>query len=253
MNITISNIVAAVATTALFSVLSACDADAEEPGTARQGSSTVSPSTAIDTKTWTTYTSARYDFKLGHPRGWTEYPALRDWTFDIDARDSLSPAIDAFLSPKGDVRVGVWNVPLDSGTSVHDSMPAIRAWVEDYCVATGNTPCTGIDDRAVELCLEARDCHPGLLVPFKDDVQAFFSGGIYEANAVTVVAVWRGESASSTAPYGGSQRLLEAFLSTMEVRPASAALSERFSDEPIDTSPRDCSAMHGWERGSGCL
>jgi len=50
MNITISHIVAAVATTAvLSSVLAACGADAAEP--TRPGSSTVSPATSVDTNT----------------------------------------------------------------------------------------------------------------------------------------------------------------------------------------------------------
>ena len=123
--------------------------------------------------------------------------------------------------------MSVWNVPLDPRTSVHDSMPDIKAWVEDYCEASDNTPCTGIGDRAVELCLEKWDCHPGLLVPFKDDVQAFFSGGIYDADAVTVVAVWRRQLAPATTRYGGSQRLLESFLATMEVWPASTPRSDR--------------------------
>ena len=58
-------------------------------------------------------------------------------------------------------------------------------------------------------------------------MQAFFSAGIYDADAMTVVAVWRGESDSAVSPYGGAQRLLEAFLSTMEVWPASTPYEER--------------------------
>jgi hypothetical protein len=182
---------------------------------------------AIDTSDWTTYTSDLYDLEVGHPPGWTETPASRKWILDTDGKDFLSPAHEAFLSPSGHIRVSVWNVPLEPGTSVHDSMSASRAWVEAYCQASGNTPCTGIADRAVELCLEKWDCHPGLLVPFRGDVQAFFSGGIYDADAMTVVAVWRRESAPATTPYGGSQRLLEGFLSTMEVWPASTPRSDR--------------------------
>ena len=71
------------------------------------------------------------------------------------------------------------------------------------------------------------DRHPGLLVPFENDVQAFFSGGIYAQDAMTVVAVWRAESSRHVARYGGSRRLLEAFLSTMEVWPSSTPLHER--------------------------
>jgi hypothetical protein len=118
-------------------------------------------------------------------------------------------------------------VPLDPGTGI-ESIGDIAAWVEEYCEASSNTPCTGIEDRAVELCLEKWDCHPGLLVPFENDVQAFFSGGIYDAGAMTVVAVWHGQSAPAVAPFGGSQRLLEAFLSTMAVWPASTPRDERY-------------------------
>ena len=144
---------------------------------------------AIDTSDWTTYTSDLYDLEVGHPPGWTETPASRKWLLDADGKDFQSPAHDAFRSPEGDVRVSVWAAPLDP-TTREETTDYVEAWVEDYCEASGNTPCTGIGDRAVELCLEKWDCHPGLLVPFQDDVQAFFSGGIYDADAMTVVAVW---------------------------------------------------------------
>jgi hypothetical protein len=86
-------------------------------------------------------------------------------------------------------------------------------------VKSGNSPCTGVAERAVELCLEPRDCHPGLLVPFKEDVQAFFNGGSFSNDAMTIVAVWRPEKDKSVAAFGGSRRLLEAFLGTMDIRP----------------------------------
>ena len=103
------------------------------------------------------------------------------------------------------------------------------AWVEDYCERSGNSPCDGIADRAVELCLEARDCHPGLLVPFGDDVQAFFSGGIYSSNAMTIVAVWESEAAPSVTPYGGAQRLLESFLPPWRSGPPRRRFPERLA------------------------
>jgi hypothetical protein len=109
-------------------------------------------------------------------------------------------------------------------------LPTLLAWVGGYCEASGiSSPCTGVEDRAVELCLEARDCHPGVLVPFESQVQAFFSGGIYNGDAMTVVSVWRGESDPSVAQYGGAQRLLEGFLSTMLVWPASTPFEERIA------------------------
>ena len=195
-----------------------------DPGIVNQPSQPSDPSEseALDTSDWTTYTSDLYDLEVGHPPDWTVTPATRKWRLDTDGTDFLSPAHVAFRnpdgSPEGDVRVSVWTAPLDPKTR-EETFAYLEAWVEDYCEATENTPCTGIADRAVELCLETRDCHPGLLVPFKYDVQAFFSGGDYAQDAMTIVAVWRPESDASVVPYGGSQRLLEAFLSTMDVRP----------------------------------
>jgi len=116
------------------------------------------------------------------------------------------------------VRVSAWTVP--SGPKEgHGTWHEVEAWVQAYCERTGNSPCTGIHERAVPLCLEKRDCHPGLLVPFQDDVQAFFTNGA-PGTPMVVVAVWRGQDDPTTAPYGGSRNLLEAFLSTMDVQPA---------------------------------
>ncbi len=57
-----------------------------------------------------------------------------------------------------------------------------------------------------------------VLVPFHTEVQAFFVSG-NESDRMTIISVWRGESDTWTASYGGSTRLLEAFLSTMNVVP----------------------------------
>jgi hypothetical protein len=208
------------------------DRDSTEPGLAGASSRPSTPSSSfakdhIDTRTWTIYTSAQYGFNVGHPADWKEIPASWGWRSDADAEDPLSAAHDTFQSPSDDLRVSVWNVPLDPGARVESSSDDFIAWVEDYCARSHNSPCTGIDDRAIQLCLEEWDCHPGLLVPFENNVQAYFSGGIYDGDAMTVVAVWQGESAPPVASFGGSQRLLEAFLSTMQVWPASTPREER--------------------------
>lgn len=189
-------------------------------------SPSMSPQPRTGPRSWETYESTQYAFTIGHPPDWTELPATRDWTWEFDDLDFRSKAHEAFLSPDGHVRVSAWNAPLDAGAR-EESIPNLVEWVEDYCEESGNSPCTGIADRAVELCLEKWDCHPGLLVPFENDVQAFFSGGIYAQDAMTVVAVWRRESSRFVASYGGSQRLLEAFLSTMQVWPSSTPRSQR--------------------------
>ena len=173
----------------------------------------------LDQTAWTMYTSARYGFTIGHPADWTELPATRAWSFDLDS-DELAPrsaGAEHFTSPNGQVRVSVWTVPLEAG-QVIESWGDVEAWVGDYCERTGTAGCTAIHDRVVPLCIEKRDCHPALLMPFIDHVQAFGTGGVLP-EGMLVIAIWRGESDAAVAPYGGSQRLLEAFLSTMGVWP----------------------------------
>ena len=180
---------------------------------------------------WEIDETDRYGYNVGYPPGWTMRSAERDWTFEADAADPASPAMEDFIAPDGSVRVSVWSVPLDPEKVPEDwgwvPPQDLVPWVESYCEATGNAPCTGILERAVPLCLERRDCHPGLLVPFDDDVQAFFSAGIYPQDEMIVMSVWRGASDPAAAPYGGSQALLEDFLSTMAVWPESVPLEER--------------------------
>ena len=54
-------------------------------------------------------------------------------------------------------------------------------------------------------------------MPFDDDIQAYFTAGIYDHETMIVVATWS----------GGSQQVLEAFLSTMSVWPESVPFEER--------------------------
>lgn len=168
----------------------------------------------VDTTGWTTYVSERYSFAIGHPADWTVETSNHDWTMEADASLFGNTGEEAFMSPDGDIRVSAWAVPSETP----ESPEGVEAWAEQYCQASANTSCTDIRERAAPLCNERWDCHPGLLVPFDSDVQAFFTGGQYQQ--MVVVAVWRPESHSSVADYGGSRALLEAFLSTMDVCPA---------------------------------
>ena len=194
---------------------------------------------SLEPVTWPIYGSTRYSLgnnsTIGYPADWTLHRSDHVWTYKADGHDALSTGQEAFLNPEGDVRVSAWDVPRDpaEGTMWADSAAEtwanIEAWAQAYCERTGNTPCSDIHGRAVPLCLEKWDCHPALLVPFQDDVQAFFTNG-GEGAPMTIVAVWRGPSDPSTARYGGSRRLLEAFLSTMDVLPAVMSPSEQTRD-----------------------
>ncbi len=193
---------------------------------------------ALDTATWRAYTSSQYTFDptgygpaplvVGHPPDWTVDPASRAWVLDTDAADRLSPAMDDFSAPTGDVRVSVWSAPV--GLDSFAPTSEVGAWIERYCRKTGSSSCAGILDGAVPLCVERRDCHPGLLVgvspPFDRDAQAFFTGGIYDSEMV-VVTLWREKTDLPVARYDGGRRLIEAFLSTMGVWPESTPGDKR--------------------------
>lgn len=174
----------------------------------------VIPEMPTDTSSWVGFQSRRYGLTICHPADWEVLSSDHDWALDTDAVDPVSTGQEGFISPAGDVRMGMWSVALDPGTAT-ESWEVVEAWVEAYCEQTEDPSCAGFQDRAVELCNERWDCHPGLLVPFRDDVQAFFIGG----KGMVVVAIWRGELDPSVARYGGARQLLEAFISTMDVCP----------------------------------
>jgi hypothetical protein len=183
-----------------------------QPSTVAPSSAPPSPSQApspsqsaspMDTATWTTYTSERYGITIAHPADFTERPAVRDWTFEADAANWLSTAQESFVRQDGQLRVSAWSVAVEPGTTV-------EAWIQAYC-SKNTEPCTGIADRAIAVYAEPRDRHPGLLVSFADDVQAFFLSG----DRISVIASWRPDSHSSVASYGGSIRLVEAMALSM--------------------------------------
>jgi hypothetical protein len=163
----------------------------------------------IDTTDWPMYESERYGFSIGHPPGWTVTTADRDWTLAADGADWLSPAQERFTSPDEEIRVSAWSVPTDTA----ETLEGVEDWIGTYC-EEATTPCFDIPERAQQLCNEGLNCHPGLLVTFKEEVNAFFTGGDYGGQMVVVV-VWRPSDLADE--YGGPQRLLEGFLATMDV------------------------------------
>jgi hypothetical protein len=194
-------------------------ASAASPSPTALPSPTLNP--LLDTSTWTPYTSEQYGFTIGHPSDWTVEPADRAWNLETDATDFLSTAADSFYT-RGPaeglgVRLSVWSVPFEYAND--ETYEEVEAWVQSYCEATGSSTCASMLDVAVPLCIEVRDCHPGLLVAGDVDTQAFFSGGSYDGQMV-VVSIWRTDDDPSVAAYGGGRKLLEAYLSTMCVWPS---------------------------------
>ena len=164
----------------------------------------------LDTSTWTTYTSNRYGFSIGHPADWTVSPADHVWTLAKDTPSFQSSAIESFNSPDGHVRASAWSVAVQPGTSAD-------AWLQTYC-PKNTYSCSEIQTGAVAVSM---DGHAGLLVRFTDDTQSFALVG----NRMYVVTIWRSDSDPSVSSYGGAQRLLEGYLSTMHLLPGGPAPS----------------------------
>ena len=180
--------------------------------------SSTSPATLPPASVWTEYTSDVHGFTIAYPPGWRlESEATRAWdpALDVPLRGNASPYAEIFVNEQGSVAFSVWRVPADI-QAIENSRSALIAWVEEFCDSmTYYKPCSGIAERAVPMCRERADCHSdAVIVPFDDDVLAFFVGA---DDALTLAQVWWGDSAPEVAPYGGSIRLLQAFLEPMNV------------------------------------
>jgi hypothetical protein len=170
-------------------------------------SPTTAPAATLDTAAWTTYTSTRYGFTIGHPADWPVIPSNHNWAFPADATDFPPSGGETFHSPAGDVAVSAWSVAVAPGTT-------ITSWLQTYCpAAESDSPCSSLGSSTIGTSM---DGHAGSLVRYKEDTQAYILIG----NRLYIVGCWRPESDPTVAPYGGATRLLNGYLSTMHLLPA---------------------------------
>jgi hypothetical protein len=162
------------------------------------------PSPTLRTATWTTYVSNRYGYTIAHPADWTVRPATGTYAAPADAPTTVT---DGFIAPGQTVYASVWSVAVAPGTSA-------AAWIQAYCPKQ-TSPCTGIPGRAVAVSM---DGHPGELVVFTNDVEAF----ILVNNRMYVVAEWRPDNDQTDLHYASGTLLVEDFLSTMHLLPGGA-------------------------------
>jgi hypothetical protein len=156
----------------------------------------------LDTSSWFLYVSRWNWLGVEYPRGWTAIDADHAWSLDADAAWP-NTAADTFVSPDGRVKLASWSVVVDPGTN-------LLTWIEAYC-PRNTSPCTGIQDRAVPVVADDKLHVSGLLIPFKDNVQAFF----LDVDRIYMVAVWRPESDPGLVQFGGGRRILEAMSASM--------------------------------------
>ena len=198
---------------------------------------------AIDTSDWTTYKSDLYDLEVGHPPGWTETPATRKWRLD-DGRQGLpEPRARGLPAPRRYVRVSVWAAPLDP-TTREETTDYLEAWVEDYCEAIGQH--TVHRDRRPRRRAVPREV--GLPSRPAGAVQGRRPGllqrrHLRRQDAMTVVAVWRPESAPpawrrTAVPSGSSKASCPPWRSGPHQRQGPTATDYTHSRSTIgDTTP----------------
>ncbi|MEV4688685.1 hypothetical protein [Microbacterium sp. LWH3-1.2] len=133
----------------------------------------------------------------------------------IAAPPSAEPVTPAH--PTADVSDFVTIDPIGFGMRPGTGPARLSAWATQYCEVSGRSPCTGIADRAVRLCIERVDCHPALPVPFNEGTAAFVSGGRF--TVPIVYAVWLSEEDPLLAPFGSTRSLLQSYLLTVGVCP----------------------------------
>jgi hypothetical protein len=178
-----------------------------EPSPTAVASPTLGP---IDTATWTTYTSTRYGFSIGRPAGWTvKQRSDHAWTLAADF-DWQTKASEGFTPADTSIYVTAWSVAVPAGMSAD-------AWIQVYCLTGATSPCTGLQAVSSPVTM---DGHPGVLIRTNDTEAFTLVGG-----RMYVVALWESFDDPAGAPYGGNDRLLKGFLSTMHLLPGGPAAS----------------------------
>jgi hypothetical protein len=189
-----------------------------EPRSSPQTTPTLTP---IDTSSWLPFVSEHYGFSITYPPDWEANQGRGDWTFPEDTAwpDGVEVSDWFFLDDpeSGFVAASVWSVELEPGTSADE-------WFGNYC-AVEATPCDS-DEPSVAASL---DGHAGRLVRASDPL-AYFGIG----DRLYMLAVWQPEDHPSVERYGGGHRLLEAFLSTMQLLPGEELASPPDITDVVD-------------------
>ena len=197
-------------------------APAAAPSPTTAAAATLGP---LDTTAWTTYTSTRYGFTIGHPTDWNERPADHAWTVDAPVvsgePDAMGTSTEGFIAQAHPILVSAWSVAVVPGTDA-------TTWIADlYCPSlyvpspSDPAPCDRLGPGGPRVTAVTVDGHVGTLVRFAEDTQAFILVG----SRMYIVACWRPEDEPSVAAYGGATRLLQGFVSTMHLLPGGPATS----------------------------
>jgi hypothetical protein len=182
------------------------------PTSASSPMTTIDP---VDTTAWTPYTSRQYGLSYRHPSDWTVISASREFSPAADTIfDPLSPAMDRFQNPAGNLEVRILSLP--GQVELSDGVFDVNDWVQAVCEPNarfelGNCPQGA--ERAASICLRSPECPPAAITRYAGDTHAYASSSDTDS---TIVAIVTGtELSPELEPYGGPRGLLVAFLRTM--------------------------------------
>ena len=163
----------------------------------------------LDTANWTPYTSSRYGYRIAYPpTDWTAIPGDHDWTFenDIDAFSSTAP--DRFETQgTGEglgIRLSIWTDNLEPGTTQQD-------WISTYCAAAYPA---GSCTEPTNLVSEVMPGGPYRILGWNNPAGEPMAAFVRD-ETIYILAIWRSKDDPSVRPWGGSQRLLQAFITTI--------------------------------------
>jgi len=129
----------------------------------------------LDTSTWMTYVSERYQFTIGHPGTWTVIASTHVWDQATDSIDWDSGGMEVFLPPDDTISIylAAWSVDVDPATTLGE-------WVQAFCdhyVAS----CTDIEVMSAPAIANAGE-REGILFSWDDGMTAFFPTWYDEAD-----------------------------------------------------------------------
>jgi hypothetical protein len=170
----------------------------------------------LDTSTWTTYVTERYQFTIGHPMTWTVIESTHIWDQATDSIDWDSGAMEVFVPPDNTISIylAAWSVDVDPATTLAE-------WVQAFCdhyVAS----CTDVEAMSKPAFANAGD-REGILFVWDDGMTAFFPtwydqaepGSIWEQPAPTDGRIYLVESGRpDSGPYH-ARELIEAFCASL--------------------------------------
>ncbi len=133
----------------------------------------------LDTSTWATHVSERYQFTIGHQATWTVLQSSHDWSQETDSINWDSGGMEVFVPPDDTLSMylAAWSVDVDPATTLAE-------WVQAFCdqyVAS----CTDVEGMS-EPAFASDGDREGILIAWDDGISAFFPAWYDEAEAGSI-------------------------------------------------------------------